>query len=131
MSNSPSSMRTPLSKVRGLGSAKSGTEHFWLQRVTALANVVLAFAFIFLVVSLIGRDYEDALDLLSRPVPAALLALFVISGVIHMRLGMQVVIEDYVHGEGAKVLALILNTFFCVAIGALCLIAILKLAVGA
>ena len=131
MSNSPSSMRTPLSKVRGLGSAKSGTEHFWLQRVTALANVVLAFAFIFIVVSLVGRDYEDALDLLSRPVPAALLALFVISGVIHMRLGMQVVIEDYVHGEGAKVLALILNTFFCVAIGALCLIAILKLAVGA
>ena len=131
MSNSPSSMRTPLSKVRGLGSAKSGTEHFWLQRVTALANVVLAFAFICLVVSLIGRDYEDALDLLSRPVPAALLALFVLSGVIHMRLGMQVVIEDYVHGEGAKVLALILNTFFSMAIGALCLIAILKLAVGA
>ena len=130
MSN-PSSMRTPLSKVRGLGSAKSGTEHFWLQRVTAVANVVLTFAFICILVGVIGRDYEDALDYLSRPVVAAMLTLFVISGIIHMRLGMQVIIEDYVHGEGAKVAALILNTFFCVAVGAVSLIAILKLAVGA
>lgn len=131
MSHTPSSMRTPLGKVRGLGSAKTGTEHFWLQRVTAFANVFLSFAFICIVISVIGRDYESALDFLARPVVAALLTLFVISGVIHMRLGMQVVIEDYVHSEGAKVLALILNTFFSVAIGALSLIAILKLAVGA
>lgn len=131
MSHSNASMRTPLGKVRGLGSAKSGTEHFWLQRVTAVANVILSFAFICIVIGVVGRDYEDALDYLSRPVVAALLALFVISGVIHMRLGMQVIIEDYIHGEGAKVLALIANTFFSVAIGALSLIAILKLAVGA
>ncbi|MGL4813481.1 MAG: succinate dehydrogenase, hydrophobic membrane anchor protein [Beijerinckiaceae bacterium] len=130
MSN-PSSMRTPLAKVRGLGSAKSGTEHFWLQRVTAFANVILTFAFIAILIALAGRGYGDARALLSRPLVSALLALFVISGVIHMRLGMQVVIEDYVHGEGAKVLAVILNTFFAVAVGAVSLIAILKLAVGA
>ncbi|MGL4497253.1 MAG: succinate dehydrogenase, hydrophobic membrane anchor protein [Beijerinckiaceae bacterium] len=130
MSN-PSSMRTPLAKVRGLGSAKSGTEHFWLQRVTAFANVILTFAFIAILIALAGRGYGDARALLSRPLVSALLALFVISGVIHMRLGMQVIIEDYIHGEGAKVLALILNTFFAVAVGAVSLIAILKLAVGA
>ncbi|MGL5735513.1 MAG: succinate dehydrogenase, hydrophobic membrane anchor protein, partial [Beijerinckiaceae bacterium] len=102
MSN-PSSMRTPLAKVRGLGSAKSGTEHFWLQRVTAFANVILTFAFIAILIALAGRGYGDARALLSRPLVSALLALFVISGVIHMRLGMQVIIEDYIHGEGAKV----------------------------
>lgn len=126
-----SSMRTPLARVRGLGSAKSGTDHFWRQRVSALAALFLSIAFIAIVVSLIGRDYDDAMDVLSRPLVAALLALFVIANVIHMRIGMQVIIEDYIHGEGAKVAALIANTFFSVAVGALSLIAILKLAVGA
>ncbi|MEN5082072.1 succinate dehydrogenase, hydrophobic membrane anchor protein [Bosea sp. TWI1241] len=127
---SKSSMRTPLSRVRGLGSAKSGTGHFWLQRVTAVANVVLALAFLCVVISLIGKPYPEAVATLSRPVVGILMLLFVVSGAIHMRLGMQVVIEDYVHGEGLKVLAVMANTFFAVAVGAACAFALLKISFG-
>ena len=122
-------IQTPLRRVRGLGSAKSGTEHFWVQRVTALANLLLSIVFIGVVISLVGRDYESAKALLSRPLIGALLALFVISGCAHMRIGMQVVIEDYVHGA-AKVAAVIANTFFAIAVGGACLFALAKLAFG-
>ena len=110
VSNSP--LRTPLARVRGLGSAKSGTEHFWLQRVTAAANVPLTLCFVVIVLQLVGRDYTAARALLSQPLVAILLLLFVVSGTMHMRLGMQVIIEDYVHSEGSKVVLLMLNTVF-------------------
>jgi succinate dehydrogenase / fumarate reductase, membrane anchor subunit len=125
-----SSMRTPLGHVRGLGSARSGTGHFWLQRVTAVANVVLATAFIVIVISLVGKPYSAAMALLSHPIVALLMLLFVVSGLIHMRLGMQTIIEDYVQGEGTKVLAVMANTFFTVAVGAASVFAILKIAFG-
>jgi succinate dehydrogenase / fumarate reductase membrane anchor subunit len=128
---SNSTMRTPLGKVRGLGSARSGTGHFWMQRVTAVANVVLAISFIGVVLSLVGKPYEAALSTLSHPVVTILMLLFVGSGLIHMRLGMQTIIEDYVHGEAAKVLAVMGNTFFTVAVGAASVFAILKIAFGA
>lgn len=128
--NNKSSMRTPLGHVRGLGSAKSGTEHFWLQRVTAVANVILATAFVVIVLSLVGKPYPQAMALLSHPIVALLMLLFVVSGLIHMRLGMQTIIEDYVHGEGMKVLAVMANTFFTVAVGAASIFAILKIAFG-
>ncbi|MBS7697236.1 MULTISPECIES: succinate dehydrogenase, hydrophobic membrane anchor protein [unclassified Chelatococcus] len=130
MSQFKFSIRTPAGRVRGLGSAKSGTEHFWLQRLTAVANVPLAIAFIIIVVSVAGRDFEAARLAISQPLIAILLLLFILSGVIHMRIGMQVIIEDYVHSEGAKVVAVIANTFFAVVIGAAATFAVLKIAFG-
>jgi succinate dehydrogenase / fumarate reductase membrane anchor subunit len=127
---SNSSMRTPLARVRGLGSAKSGTGHFWLQRVTAVANVILTIIFLGVVISLVGKPYAAAVATLSHPLVAILMLLFIVSGAVHMRLGMQVIIEDYIHGEGAKIAAVMANTFFAIAIGAACVFAVLKLSFG-
>ncbi|MCV9936465.1 succinate dehydrogenase, hydrophobic membrane anchor protein [Boseaceae bacterium BT-24-1] len=127
---SNSSMRTPLGRVRGLGSAKSGTGHFWLQRVTAVANVALTLAFLCIVISLIGKPHAAAVARLSNPIVAILMLLFTVSGAVHMRLGMQVIIEDYVQHEVLKILAVMANTFFAIAVGAACAFALLKISFG-
>lgn len=123
-------MRTPLSRVLHLGSARSGTEHFWRQRLTGAANVPLVVGLIAVVVMTIGQPYETAVTFLGTPWVAAILVLFFISAAIHMRIGMQVIVEDYIHGEGLKVVLLAASTFFTVAVATVAILAILKLALG-
>ena len=122
--------RTPLSKVRGLGSAKEGTEHFWRQRLTALANVPLLIFFIGFIILYNGASYVEVTAALGNPIVGGLFGLVIISGVVHMKLGMQVIIEDYIHTESTKIALLLFNTFFAILIGALSLFAILKLGFG-
>ena len=124
-------MRTPLKNVRHLGSAKEGANHFIMQRLTGVANVVLAAFLVWLVSTIAGADYVAARALLRNPFVALGLLLLIGSGVIHMRLGMQTIIEDYVHGEGAKIAALAANSFFAILIGVVSVFAILKLSFGA
>lgn len=130
MTEGKTSLRTPLGHVRGLGSAKSGTEHFWLQRVTAVANVPLTLFMVGLVISLAGSNYAAVKATLGSPIVAIGVILFVVSAVWHMRLGMQVIIEDYIHAEGAKVLCVLANTFVAVVIGLASVFAVLKLSFG-
>ena len=120
-------MSTPLGRVLGLGAAKSGTEHFWRQRLTAVANVPLTIAFVFIVVALLGRNHAAVVQILGSPLVAVLMLLFILSVTMHMRLGMQVIIEDYVHDEGAKLVLIMANTFFAVAVALASAFAILTL----
>lgn len=121
-------MRTPLGKVRGLGSAKDGTEHFWVQRMTAVALVPLFIFFIIFLIRYAGAPYAEVIGALSNPIVAVLFGMMVIAGLVHMRIGIQEIIADYVHHEGLKFLVLMLNTFFAMLIGGLCLFAVLKIA---
>jgi succinate dehydrogenase / fumarate reductase membrane anchor subunit len=120
-------MSTPLARVRGLGSAKSGTEHFWRQRLTAVANVPLSIAFVFIVIGLLGRNHAAVVQILGSPLVAVIMLLFILSITTHMRIGMQVIIEDYVHDEKHKFFLLMANTFFAVAVALASAFAILTL----
>ena len=126
-----SSFRTPLGRVRGLGSAKSGTAHFWQQRATAVAGVPLVLFLIWLAVNLAGADYATARSLLSHPAVTIVLALSFFVILKHMRLGMQVIIEDYVHVESWKMIVLLANSVFTYVVGAGALYALARLTFGA
>jgi succinate dehydrogenase / fumarate reductase membrane anchor subunit len=123
-------MKTPLAKVRGLGSAKSGTEHFWHQRLTAIANIPLVIFFIGFVIAHLGADAAQIATSLRNPFVAIALALAFISVFWHMRLGMQVIIEDYVHAPGAHLVTLIANDFFTLVLGVAALYAIAAMSFG-
>jgi succinate dehydrogenase / fumarate reductase, membrane anchor subunit len=127
---SEKSYRTALSRVRSLGSAHSGTMHFWRQRLTSVALIPLTIAFIFIVMALLGRNHGDALQILGSPLIAIIMLLFIGTTVYHMWLGMQVIIEDYVHDELPKILLLMGNTFFCITVALACVYAILQISFG-
>jgi succinate dehydrogenase / fumarate reductase, membrane anchor subunit len=128
--NAPKHMRTPLGRVRGFGAAKSGTGHFWLQRVTAIANIPLTIAAVIIMIMLLGRNQPAVAQTLGSPTVAIIMLLFIASIVTHMRIGMQVVIEDYVHDDIAKLGLLIANNFFVAAVGLTAAFGILKLSFG-
>jgi succinate dehydrogenase / fumarate reductase, membrane anchor subunit len=124
------SMRTPLARAKGLGAAGHGVEHWWIHRMTAVSNIPLVVSFVAIVATLAGRSHADALRIVSHPLVAILLSLMVISITNHMRLGMALPIEDYVHQKGYKLAALIANNFFAAVIAVVCLYSILKISFG-
>jgi succinate dehydrogenase / fumarate reductase membrane anchor subunit len=124
------SMRTPLARVKGLGASGHGVEHWWLHRMTAVSNIPLIISFVIIVASLAGSTYEEALAVVSHPLVAIVLILAVLSVTNHMRIGMQLPIEDYVHQKGYKLALLIANNFYAVVIAVACLYAIVKVSLG-
>src|SRR5262249_585781 len=124
------SMRTPLARVRNLGSSHSGTRDFWRQRLTAVAMVLLIVPVIVIMLTLIGSNHAGAGQLLGHLPIAIILLLFIVASTWHMRIGMQIVIEDHVHGEKTKLALVIANNFFCIAVALASIYAILKLSSG-
>lgn len=123
-------MKTPLGSVLGLGSAKTGTEHWWLQRVTAIANLPLVVFLIVFILCHLGADRAAVMASVKHPLIAIGLVLSFLSILWHMRLGMQVIVEDYVHGAW-RIPCLLANSFFTLALGAAALYAVLALSFGA
>ncbi len=126
MSTTPR-LRTPIAEVRHLGSAKSGTKHAWHMRITSVALLPLTIAFVWIVLTLVGKDYNTVRSTLGAPLPAIIMLLFLLTSVYHMKLGMQTVIEDYVHGAHAKTWSLLCNLFFSFAVGLACVYATLRI----
>jgi succinate dehydrogenase / fumarate reductase membrane anchor subunit len=124
------SMRTPLARVRALGASHSGTSDFWRQRITAVAMVLLMVPVIVVVMTLLGRNHAGAAQILGSPLVAIIMLLFIVASAWHMKIGMQVVIEDYVHTETLKLVAVMANNFFSIAVALASIYAILKLSSG-
>jgi len=124
------SLRSPLGRVRGLGSAKSGTEHFWAQRVTAVALIPLTLWFVYSVLALGAADHAAASAWMQSPVNAVLLLVLIVATFHHLQLGMQVVIEDYVHVEGVKIAALVIVKGGSLLLGVAAAFAVLKVSFG-
>jgi succinate dehydrogenase / fumarate reductase membrane anchor subunit len=110
------SMETPLGRVRGLGSAKSGLIHWWHQRLTALALIPLMVWFAVSLIVIASGTYQEAVDWIKDPIVAGLMILMLAAGYYHLKLGMQVVIEDYVHTEWVKITSIVVMTFWCIAL---------------
>ena len=123
-------MRTPLGRVRGLGAARSGTAHFWYQRVTSVAGIPLTIGLIVIVIALLGRSHATAVQVLGSPLVAIIVLLFIINMAYHMWIGMQEIILDYVHGDMPKLAALLANTFYVCAVSLAAIYAVLKLSFG-
>ena len=131
MSGKPTSFRTPLSRVRYFGSAHSGTQHAWAMRLTSTALTALTIAGVWLALALVGKPYPAVREMFGqRIMPGTIVILFVFVSLYHMKLGMQTIIEDYVHEEAAKTWSILANNFFCALLGVATGVAILKLCVG-
>jgi len=128
-SGSPS-MRTPLGRVRNLGASHSRTTDFWRQRLTAVAMTLLIVPVLVIVLMLLGRNQAGAAQILGSLPIAIILLLFIVASTWHMKIGMQIVIEDYIHGEKTKLACVIANNFFCIAVALASIYAILKLSSG-
>jgi succinate dehydrogenase / fumarate reductase, membrane anchor subunit len=126
----PRSMRTPLSRVRALGAAHSGTQDFWRQRLTAVAMMLLTIPGIIVVMMVLGRNQAGAAQILGSPWVGLILLLFILASTWHMKIGMQVVLEDYVHNEKLKIAAIMANNFFTVVVALSAIYAIFKLSSG-
>ena len=124
------SMRTPLARVRALGSSHSGTSDFWRQRLTAVAMTLLIVPVIVVVLMLLGSNQAGAKQIFSSVPIAIIMLLFIFASAWHMKIGMQVVIEDYIHNEKLKLASVMANNFFCIAVTFASTYAILKLSSG-
>ena len=124
------SMRTPLARVRNLGASHSGTSDFWRQRLTAVAMTLLIVPVIVVVLMLIGSNQAGAKQIFSSLPIAIIMLLFIVASAWHMKIGMQVVIEDYVHNEKIKLASVMANNFFCFAVALASIYAILKMSSG-
>jgi succinate dehydrogenase / fumarate reductase membrane anchor subunit len=123
-------MRTPLGRVRNLGASHSGTTDFWRQRLTAVAMTLLMLPVVVVVMMLLGRNQVGAAQILGSLPIAIILLLFIVASAWHMKIGMQVVIEDYVQSEKLKIAAIMANNFFAMAVALASIYAILKLSSG-
>ena len=130
MVQDPKSIHTSPTAARYYGSAHTGTQTFWHQRITSVAGVPLTIAFIAIVIALLGRNHAATVQVLGSPLVAVVVILFVATIAYHMWIGMQEIIVDYVHGPVAKYLALLGNMFFCSVVGLAAIFAILKLSSG-
>jgi succinate dehydrogenase membrane anchor subunit len=122
-----SDLRTPLGKVRFLGSARMGTTEAWLVHVTSVALVPLTLGFVLLMLNLLGKDYNSVRAELAHPIPAILLLAFIFAGIVHMELGMRSIIVDYIGGQ-SRAWALAANTCFAALLALACLYATLRVA---
>lgn len=125
-----SSFRNDLARVRGLGSAKEGVQHWWLQRVTAILLVPLTIWFLIELVAHVGAGRREVLHWLDNPVPFAGFLLLLGAGFWHLALGVQVVIEDYVHREGCKLALILLVKFACLALALAGMLSLFYIAFG-
>lgn len=122
--------RTPIARVRGLGSARSGLHHWKMQRLTAISNLLLVLWFVFSAIALSGSGYAEVRAWVASPLTASLMVLLIISTFYHARLGLQIVIEDYVHHEGAKIASLVAIVLLLLALAVACIVAVLSVAIG-
>ncbi|MCJ2085656.1 succinate dehydrogenase, hydrophobic membrane anchor protein [Methylobacterium sp. E-005] len=124
------SIRTPRARVSGLGVAHHGVSHWWLQRITAVTNLVLMLAFVVIIANMAGRNYAEAAHIVANPFVSIILILALLSVTLHMRIGMQVIIEDYVHAQATKIVAVFANNVYAVLVAVACLYAVLRISFG-